>query len=240
MRSAFPFRHCAPRAFLTCHQHGESRGRGPGSQFWGGPVEEMDDEPFGGGFGVRRPLRFLAHKLDLDDRQIGEMARILDELKTERAQAEVDRRRTLSAFADAVSGDTFDAAKAGEGGELRTKSAERVRDAVVKALRQIHGLLTLQRTLSLWWLTGTHVARKETQGMKLAATFFDMRLARLLIAALGVRQNVGGSFEMLLPVIPAQRQSDDHGVGGVPDLADGDGRIFPPATAGSGGLRTNG
>ena len=31
--------------------------------------------------------------------------RILDELRTERAQAEVDRRRTLSAFADSLSGD---------------------------------------------------------------------------------------------------------------------------------------
>ena len=50
----------------------------------------MEDH-FGSGFGVRRPLRFLAHKLELDDRQIGELARILDELKTERAQAEVDR-----------------------------------------------------------------------------------------------------------------------------------------------------
>jgi hypothetical protein len=37
-------------------------------------------------------VRFLAYKLELDERQVGELARILDELKTERAQAEVDRR----------------------------------------------------------------------------------------------------------------------------------------------------
>ena len=64
---------------------------------------------------MRRPLRFLAYKLDLDEKQVGELARILDELKTERAQAEVDRRRTVSALADAVAGETFDQAKAGEG-----------------------------------------------------------------------------------------------------------------------------
>src|SRR3954453_21275954 len=41
------------------------RGGGPGDvPFDGGP---------GGAFGVRRPLRFLAHKLGLDDRQIGEL-----------------------------------------------------------------------------------------------------------------------------------------------------------------------
>jgi Spy/CpxP family protein refolding chaperone len=116
----------------------------------------MDDDALGG-FGVRRPLRFLAHRLDLDDRQVTELARILDELKTERAQAEVDRRRTLSAFADALTGDAFDAAKAGEGGELRVKSAERLRDAVLKALRQIHAVLNADQRARLAYLirTGT-------------------------------------------------------------------------------------
>jgi Spy/CpxP family protein refolding chaperone len=117
----------------------------------------MDDDFGGGGFGVRRPLRFLAHKLDLDDRQVAELARILDELKTERAQAEVDRRRTLSAFADALSGDAFDATKAAEGGALRVRSAERLRDAVLKALGQIHAVLNAEQRVRLAYLirTGT-------------------------------------------------------------------------------------
>ena len=104
-----------------------------------------------------RPLRFLAHKLDLDDRQVAEVARILDELKTERAQAEVDRRRTVAGFADALAGDAFDAAKAEEGGRLRVQSAERVRDAVLKALRQIHGVLNAEQRVRLAYLirTGT-------------------------------------------------------------------------------------
>ena len=63
----------------------------------------MEDE-LAGGFGVRRPLRFLAHRLGLDEPQVAALARILDELKTDRAQAEVDRRRTLATFADALSG----------------------------------------------------------------------------------------------------------------------------------------
>jgi Spy/CpxP family protein refolding chaperone len=118
----------------------------------------MEDDPFsGGGFGVRRPLRFLAHKLSLDDRQIAELARILDELKTERAQAEVDRRRTVSAFADALASDVFDETKANEGSELRVRSAERLRDAVLKALRQIHAILHAEQRVQLAYLirTGT-------------------------------------------------------------------------------------
>src|SRR6185436_18820350 len=86
----------------------------------GGGPEDGDQEGFGGGaFGIRRPLRFLAHKLDLDERQVGELARILDELKTERAQAEVDGRRAMAAFADAIGGAEFDAARASGGGTIR-------------------------------------------------------------------------------------------------------------------------
>jgi Spy/CpxP family protein refolding chaperone len=120
-------------------------------------VDEGFEGGFGGGFGVRRPLRFLAHKLDLDDRQVAELARILDELKTERAQAEVDRRRTVAALADAVTGDTFDSAKAGEGGDLRVQSAERLRGAVLKALQQIHAILRPDQRARLAYLirTGT-------------------------------------------------------------------------------------
>lgn len=108
-------------------------------------------------FGVRRPLRFLAHKLDLDDTQITALVRILDELKTERAQADVDGRRTTTAFADAIAGDTFDGAKAAEGGALRVRSAERLRDAVVKSLERIHAVLAPEQRAKLAYLirTGT-------------------------------------------------------------------------------------
>jgi Spy/CpxP family protein refolding chaperone len=141
---------CARRGFPTCH--------GSESPAWGGPGEEMDYDRFGGGsFGVRRPLRFLAHRLGLDDRQIAELARILDALKTERAQAEVDRRRSVAAFADALGSDTFDAARAAEGGRLRVQSAERLRDAVQKALGEIHAMLRSEQRVQLAYLirTGT-------------------------------------------------------------------------------------
>jgi Spy/CpxP family protein refolding chaperone len=100
-------------------------------------------------------LRFLAHKLDLDERQITALARILDELKTERAQGAVDHRRTVAAFADALTGDTFDAAKAGEGADMRLKSAQRLRDAVLRALEQIHAILTPQQRGQLAYLIRT-------------------------------------------------------------------------------------
>jgi Spy/CpxP family protein refolding chaperone len=120
-----------------------------------------DEEGFGGGgggpFGVRRPLRFLAHKLGLDKRQIGELARILDELKTERAQAEVDNRRTLADFADALAGEAFDAAKANSAGDRRVASNAKLRETLVRSLQQIHALLNPEQRSRLAYLirTGT-------------------------------------------------------------------------------------
>jgi hypothetical protein len=139
--------HCGP------HQHAEHGGHGHFGGFehglggfdrgahFGGPGGPGDFQGGGGPFGVRRPLRFLVHKLDLSEDQVASLARILDELKTERAQAEVDQRRTVAAFAEALEGSTFAEPRAKEGGDQRVKSAEHLRDAVVKALAEIHALL---------------------------------------------------------------------------------------------------
>ena len=116
-----------------------------------------DDFGGGGAFGVRRPLRFLAYKLNLNEEQVAQLAKVLDELKTERAQSAVDDRRTVAAFADALGLEKFDEARAKEGGDLRVKSAERLRDAVVKALGKIHALLDQAQRAQLAYLIRTGV-----------------------------------------------------------------------------------
>lgn len=134
--------------------HGHHGHRGPWEEArrWAGG----GDGP-GGEFGVRRPLRFLAYKLELDEKQVADLARILNELKTERAQAEVDGRRTTAAFADAVGGAVFDEAKAGEGATLRVQSAEKLKNAVQKALREIHAVLSDEQRQRLAYLIRTGV-----------------------------------------------------------------------------------
>jgi Spy/CpxP family protein refolding chaperone len=103
----------------------------------------------GGGFGVRRPLRFLAHKLELDKDQVVILARILDELKIERAQSAVDDRRALADFADSLAGDQFDAAKAEAAGERRVESQKRLRATLVRSLQQIHAMLNSEQRARL-------------------------------------------------------------------------------------------
>jgi Spy/CpxP family protein refolding chaperone len=129
-----------------CHAsgHGPHGGHGGGWGFGGGPD--------GGGFGVRRPLRFLVHKLDLDDKQATQLVKILDELKTERAQAAVDDRRSVAGFADAVTKESFDTAAAAEAGKRRVETAERLGKAVEKALAEIHALLDAEQRDTLAYL----------------------------------------------------------------------------------------
>jgi Spy/CpxP family protein refolding chaperone len=94
----------------------------------------------------------MAHKLELNEKQVEELAAILDDLKTERAQAAVDHRRSVGAFADALAGGTFDEAKAKDGASLRVKSAEQLREAVVRALARTHAMLDDEQRKQLAYL----------------------------------------------------------------------------------------
>lgn len=101
---------------------------------------EGGDDFFGAGLGVRRPLRFLAWRLELDEAQTASLARILERLKLERAQAALDLRRAASALADAFEGE-FARTQAEAAGEQRSAATRRVQDAVAKALEELHALL---------------------------------------------------------------------------------------------------
>jgi Spy/CpxP family protein refolding chaperone len=140
--------HCSSEPSHAGCGDGGGRGRhwGRGGPFASGGRDgddafaSHDDADFGN-FGVRRPLRFLAHKLDLEEAQVTELARILNDLKTERAQASVDHRRSTAAIADAIASEAIDEAKLGAGVSERVKTAERLRDAVVRAIARIHAVL---------------------------------------------------------------------------------------------------
>lgn len=126
---------------------GESGGESDG--FWGG----------GGPFGVRRPLRFLAYKLGFDERQVGELAVILDGLKVERAQAELDLRRTNSTYADLLAQEKFDETAAEAVAAERVRSAERLQKAVLTAVGKLHGLLNEEQRRRFVYMLRTGLLR---------------------------------------------------------------------------------
>jgi Spy/CpxP family protein refolding chaperone len=143
---------CGPHAaHFGWHGHHGPAGPHQGPFGGGGGGDDFG----GGGFGVRRPLRFLAYKLELEENQVAELAAILSDLKTERAQAAVDYRRTTTSLADAVGADAFDEAKAKAATDERVKSDARVQAAVAKALGRIHALLQAPQRSKLAYLLRT-------------------------------------------------------------------------------------
>ena len=143
--------HCGPGGM-------HAQGWGPpwsGHSHGGGGGGDEGGFDGGGGFGVRRPLRFLAYKLELDDAQVEALARVLSDLKTERAQAAVDQRRTTTTIADAFASETFDASKVEAAVADRAKTAERVGQAVRGALEKIHGILRPDQRTKLAYLLRT-------------------------------------------------------------------------------------
>ncbi len=133
--------------------HGEGFRRGFGHGFGMHGVHGHGED--GGAFGVRRPLRYLAHRLELSEEQTADLARILDDLRTERAQVAVDERRAVAAIADALSSETLDAARLAEAGTSRVAGAERLRSAVTAALGRIHALLDPEQRKQLAFLVRT-------------------------------------------------------------------------------------
>jgi hypothetical protein len=109
----------------------------------------------GGLLGVRRPLRYLAYKLELSEPQVAAFAAILDELKTERAQAAVDQRRRISALAEAVEGEAFDVERVQSASEEQQRSDARVRQAVAQALAKMHAALEDDQRKRLAYLLRT-------------------------------------------------------------------------------------
>src|SRR5690348_14022353 len=143
--------------------HGASCGdprwaRGYAAAAYGPAIEmSMSGSEFGGGgsFGVRRPLRFLAWKLELDEKQVAEVAKVLADIKTERAQGEVDARRAAALLADLAAAAEFDQAKAKEAANLKVRSAERVRDELVQMLSRLHAILSPEQREKLAYLIRT-------------------------------------------------------------------------------------
>ncbi len=144
-RRAYAYAGCGPGGYSAHRRHGDGEGL-------------PDDGGLSGGtFGVRRPLRFLAYKLDLDERQTEQLAAVLDDLKTERAQAAVDHRRMTAALADLFGGGAFDAAKAGEAAKARVAAAERLAGVQAKALERVHALLDEEQRKTFAYLLRTGV-----------------------------------------------------------------------------------
>lgn len=92
-------------------------------------------------FGVRRPSRHLAWKLNLSDAQIRDVVDVLDRLKTAYNQARLDQDRSTSEVAAAFTGAEFDADRVTAALANRTRATEVLNADLLAATRRIFELL---------------------------------------------------------------------------------------------------
>ncbi len=95
----------------------------------------------GPAFGVRRPLRHLAWKLNLDETQIRDVVDVLDRLKTAYNQARLDQDRSTSEIAAAFSASEFDTEHVSSALGMRTRASEALNVELLAAVQRIFELL---------------------------------------------------------------------------------------------------
>lgn len=140
---------CGPHACSPGHRSVDHHG---GAHFgWHGNDES------GAGLGVRRPLRYLAWKLELEGEQVEKLAAIIETLKTERAQADVDFRRSTAAIAAAMEAATLDQVALDRAAKQRVATEEQRQRAVTSALSSIHALLDEEQKKRFAYLVRTGV-----------------------------------------------------------------------------------
>lgn len=138
----------------------ESTSRGPRGEWTWTAGSRRGDSAFGSsGFGVRRPVRFLTERLDLDDRQVAQLGRIIERIRIEREQAAVDLRRAAGELADALESSAFEDGAAEAAGQRRIDAAASVQKVVARSLRELHELLDGEQREELAALIRTGAVR---------------------------------------------------------------------------------
>jgi hypothetical protein len=92
-------------------------------------------------FGVRRPLRHLAWKLNLSEAQIRDVVDVLDRLKTAYNQARLDQDRSTSEVATVFAAAEFDAERVTAALATRARATEVLNLDLHAATRRIFELL---------------------------------------------------------------------------------------------------
>ena len=92
-------------------------------------------------FGMRRPLRHLAWKLNLNETQLRDIVDVLDRLKTAYNQARLDQDRSTSEIAAAFSEPAFNGDRVSSALGMRTHASDVLNQELLSAVRRIFELL---------------------------------------------------------------------------------------------------
>jgi hypothetical protein len=94
-----------------------------------------------GSFGGRRPLRYLSYQLDLDEPQRRQIGAVLEEVKVEREQADLDEKKMVASLADQLGKPEVTVDSLKQTLSSRVRSTERIQSVIAEALEKIVGIL---------------------------------------------------------------------------------------------------
>ena len=112
-----------------------------------------------GGFGVRRPLRYLSYHLDLDDAQRRKVAASFERVKLEREQAKLDRSKCDANVADVFLEDDISVDGLQRALAQRTEIEGNMQAVIAKELYEIANVLDEEQRDEFAHLVRTGVLR---------------------------------------------------------------------------------
>ena len=98
-----------------------------------------------GGFGVRRPLRYLSYHLDLDEDQRRKIAASFERIKLEREQANLDQKKSDAKVADEFLRDDVSVDDLSEALAIRSQIDASLQSVLARELFEIAALLDTEQ-----------------------------------------------------------------------------------------------
>jgi Spy/CpxP family protein refolding chaperone len=112
-----------------------------------------------GSFGGRRPLRYLSYQLDLDEPQRRQIGAVLEEVKVEREQADLDEKKMVASLAEQIGKPEVTADSLKHTLSSRVRSTEQIQAIIAEALEKIVGILDADQREEFAYLLRTGAFR---------------------------------------------------------------------------------
>lgn len=112
-----------------------------------------------GSFGGRRPLRYLSYQLDLDEPQRRQIGAVLDEVKVEREQADLDEKKMVASLAEQIGRPEVTVDSLKQTLSSRVRSTEQIQSTIAEALEKIVGILDTDQREEFAYLLRTGAFR---------------------------------------------------------------------------------
>ena len=132
-------------------------------------------------FGARRPLRYLSYHLDLDESQRRNIATVLDRLKIEREQSELDEKKTVAEIAGLIGKEGLSVDDLRGALRPRVASSENLQATIAKSIHDIVEILDPDQREEFAFMLRSGAFKASWRDLCLSAPFTEMQRTSLFV-----------------------------------------------------------